>query len=62
MLARWNYGEFEVPPEVYELFSNAQKKGAAAEEEWKSAYAAYKDKYPEVHFLHSLHATHALNV
>ncbi|EIE18713.1 transketolase 7 [Coccomyxa subellipsoidea C-169] len=44
---KWNYGEFEVPPEVYELFSNAQKKGAAAEEEWKSAYAAYKDKYPE---------------
>ena len=54
MHRRWNYGEFEVPPEVYELFGNAQKKGAAAEEEWKGAFAAYKDKYPEVRMLSGL--------
>ncbi len=45
---KWNYGEFEVPPEVYELFGEAGKKGAAAEEEWKKTYASYQEKYPEV--------------
>jgi transketolase len=45
---KWNYGEFEVPPEVYELFSNAGKKGAAAEKEWKETWAKYQEKYQEV--------------
>ncbi|BDA49762.1 Transketolase, chloroplastic [Coccomyxa sp. Obi] len=44
---KWNYGEFEVPPEVYELFGEAGKKGAAAEEEWKKTMASYQQKYPE---------------
>ena len=38
----------QVPPEVYELFGAAGKKGEAAEKEWDSTWASYKDKYPEV--------------
>ena len=32
---KWPYGEFEIPQEVYDTFSNAGKKGKAAEDEWK---------------------------
>lgn len=38
----------QVPPEVYDLFGNAQKKGEKAEEEWKATMAKYQEKYPEV--------------
>lgn len=31
---KWPYGEFEIPDEVYETFSAAEKKGKKAEEEW----------------------------
>ena len=37
-----------MPPEVYDLFGNAQKKGEKAEEEWKATMAKYQEKYPEV--------------
>lgn len=33
---------------MYDLFSNAQKKGEKAEEEWKATMAKYQEKYPEV--------------
>ena len=45
----------QVPPEVYELFSAAGKKGAAAEKEWDSTWASYKEKYPEVRRCFSTH-------
>ena len=38
----------QVPPEVYDLFGAAQKKGEKAEEEWKATMAKYQEKYPEV--------------
>ena len=38
----------QVPPEVYDLFSAAGKKGAEAEKEWDATWASYKEKYPEV--------------
>ena len=31
---KWPYGEFEIPDEVYDTFSAAEKKGKKAEEEW----------------------------
>ena len=37
-----------MPPEVYDLFGAAQKKGEKAEEEWKATMAKYQEKYPEV--------------
>lgn len=37
---KWPYGEFEIPQEVYETFSNAGKKGKAAEDEWKKVRSA----------------------
>ena len=40
--------DLQVPPEVYDLFSNAQKKGEEAEKEWDATMATYKEKYPEV--------------
>ena len=45
---KWPYGEFEVPPEVYDLFSQGAKKGAEAEKEWNETWAKYQQKYPEV--------------
>ncbi len=48
---QWPYGEFEVPQDVYDIFGNAAKKGAAAEAKWKEDLTAYKAKYPAVRFL-----------
>lgn len=44
---KWPYGEFEVPQEVYDVMRSSCTKGAAAEEEWNAAFAAYKSKYPK---------------
>jgi transketolase len=44
---KWPYGEFEVPQEVYDVMRSSVTKGAAAEEEWNAAFAAYKSKYPK---------------
>jgi Transketolase, thiamine diphosphate binding domain len=45
---KWEYGEFEVPQDVYDLFKEAGKRGAAAEAKWKENLEAYKQKYPAV--------------
>ena len=45
---KWKYGEFEIPDEVYDLFGQASKKGAAAEKQWNENMAEYEKKYPEV--------------
>jgi len=42
----WEYGPFEVPQEVYDVFRTNVTKGASAESEWKGALEAYKAKYP----------------
>eukprot|EP00882_Tetradesmus_deserticola_P001309 GHRQ01001417.1.p1 GENE.GHRQ01001417.1~~GHRQ01001417.1.p1 ORF type:complete len:721 (-),score=331.48 GHRQ01001417.1:632-2764(-) len=44
---KWPYGEFEVPQEVYDTMRSSVARGAAAEEEWNAAFAAYKSKYPK---------------
>jgi len=43
----WNYGDFEIPSEIYSEW-DARDKGAAAESEWEEAFAAYKKAEPEL--------------
>ncbi len=42
----WNYEPFVVPEDAYTRFRQAVTKGADAETEWNSRYAAYKLAYP----------------
>jgi len=42
----WEYGPFEVPQDVYDVFRSNVTKGQSAETEWKSALESYKAKYP----------------
>ena len=41
----WTHAPFVIPDEVYREW-DAKKLGAAAQAEWESKFAAYKDKYP----------------
>ena len=41
----WEYGPFEVPEDVYDVFRSNVTKGQSAETEWKSALESYKAKY-----------------
>jgi transketolase len=43
----WNYGDFEIPDDIYAGW-NAKEKGAAAEAAWNEKFAAYKAAYPEL--------------
>lgn len=43
----WNYGDFEVPDDIYAAW-NAREKGAAAQKSWNEAFAAYKSAHPEL--------------
>ncbi|GIL83476.1 hypothetical protein Vretimale_11170 [Volvox reticuliferus] len=43
----WEYPEFEVPQDVYDVFRAAVKRGDEAENEWKQACEEYKAKYPK---------------
>ena len=45
---KWEYGEFDIPSSVYDLFQDTQKLGAAKEEEWNKNLEEYSKKYPEV--------------
>lgn len=45
---KWEYGEFEIPKSVYDLFEDTQKRGAAAEQQWNKDLEEYSQKYPEV--------------
>ena len=45
---KWDYGEFEIPKSVYDLFGDTQKRGSAAEDEWNKTFDEYSKKYPEV--------------
>ncbi|KAK9839846.1 hypothetical protein WJX81_005652 [Elliptochloris bilobata] len=46
---KWEYGEFEVPAPVYDLFGAAKKRGQAAQAAWNDALASYAKQYPEEH-------------
>jgi len=44
---KWEFGEFEVPQDVYDIFRSAITRGAKEEEQWKANCAAYAAKYPK---------------
>ena len=44
---KWEFGEFEVPPPVYDLFGASKKRGQAAQSAWNDAMASYAKQYPE---------------
>ena len=44
---KWEYPEFDVPKDVYDVMRSNVAKGAAAQAEWNSALSAYKAKYPK---------------
>ncbi|KAJ9511670.1 hypothetical protein QJQ45_017973 [Haematococcus lacustris] len=43
----WQYGEFEVPEDVYEAFRHAATNGAKAEAQWHADCETYAAKYPK---------------
>ena len=43
----WNYGEFEVPNEVYENQKIIIEKLSKKEEEWNALYKKYESEYPD---------------
>ncbi|GBF99155.1 transketolase [Raphidocelis subcapitata] len=44
---KWEYPEFEVPKDVYDVMRSSVTRGAAAQAEWNASLAAYKAKYPK---------------
>ncbi|MDX1538497.1 transketolase [Arsukibacterium sp.] len=44
---QWPHGPFEVPDDIYAQWS-AHEKGAAAEQQWNSLFAAYQKVHPEL--------------
>lgn len=44
---KWDYKEFDVPQEVYDVMRSSVTRGASAEEEWNANFAQYKAKYPK---------------
>lgn len=43
----WKYGEFEIPKEVYDVYGDAQQRGADAQKKWEQNLEQYCQKYPE---------------
>ncbi|MCX4027346.1 transketolase [Endozoicomonas sp. SM1973] len=43
----WTYGPFEIPENIYQVW-DAKTKGQAVEQEWNTAFAAYKEAHPEL--------------
>ncbi|SEI45350.1 transketolase [Allopseudospirillum japonicum] len=43
----WPYAPFEVPEEIYQAW-DAKEKGAQAQSEWQTKFAAYQAQYPEL--------------
>ncbi|MCR4716999.1 MAG: transketolase, partial [Lachnospiraceae bacterium] len=43
----WNYGDFEVPAEVYDNYKSLANEGAAKEDEWNKLLDSYRAKFPE---------------
>ena len=44
---KWEFGEFEVPAPVYDLFGAAKKRGQEGQAAWNEAMASYAKQYPE---------------
>jgi len=44
----WNYGEFEVPEQVYDTFSKHAKAGAEKQAAWEKMWKEYQEKEPEL--------------
>jgi len=44
----WKYGEFEVPPSVYDVFRGHAEEGAKKQQEWDKLWAQYQEKEPEL--------------
>merc|ERR1711933_285030 len=44
----WQYGEFEVPPHVYDVYRAHAVEGARKQEEWHGFWAEYQEKEPEL--------------
>jgi transketolase len=42
----WSYGAFEVPQEAYDHWRQAISRGEAAEAEWNTTLASYRNQYP----------------
>jgi transketolase len=42
----WEYPEFEIPQDVYDIFRDNIRRGATAEAEWNKTAEAYAAKYP----------------
>ena len=43
----WKYGEFEIPKEVYDVYGDAQQRGADAQKQWEQNLEQYCQKHPE---------------
>ena len=41
---KWEFGEFEVPKDVYDVFRSAIARGASEEEQWKKGTQVYAQK------------------
>lgn len=50
---KWDFGEFEIPKQAYDLFGRAKEAGAKAEDTWNKDLSDYGKKYPEVRALQS---------
>jgi transketolase len=44
----WEFGEFEVPDSVYDVFRAHAQQGAEKEQQWWATYQRYQDKHPEL--------------
>merc|ERR1711933_435723 len=44
----WKYGEFEVPPHVYDVYRAHAAEGAKHQKEWNEFWAEYQEKEPEL--------------
>merc|ERR1712207_69721 len=44
----WKYGEFEVPPHVYDVYRAHAAEGSKQQQEWNELWAAYQKQEPEL--------------
>ena len=43
----WNYGPFEIPPEIYAAF-DGKPRGTAQQADWQARFATYRSAHPEL--------------
>jgi len=46
---KWDYGEFEIPKQAYDVFGRAKEAGSKAEQAWDEELSNYSKKHPEEH-------------